>query len=263
MRKVATFFLAIIIAIGSVASAANADLPKIKILAIGDSINTGYGSKDNCGARTEVTRLLYNVGYEAVWQGEPVGTGPNSCPYAHRFGPDGQAPNDPNAGTVQSMRDNILTWLAAGNPDVVMITVGTRNAAGQGAGLANYQAVVTDLISKILNYNSTTKVLIALIPYSITSWAPNEVTVNIATILGVLSFNNPRVAWVDLQQYPPIKLYDSLHPSDYVQIGNLFYNGLAAMYNLPIAEPAEAWHSVSACRPGIERPVLALGCYGP
>lgn len=241
MRRVISIFLAAVLAVVTTASAVTAAPTSLRLLAVGDSINSGLGSPDGCGYRTEVTRLLQRANVTTTWTGPTAGTGVNDCPTGYRFSP-----------TVQTLRDSINGWMASDTPDAVLITIGTRNAAGEGAGVNGFGAAYTDLVNRILTASPTVQVFVALIPYSVAPWAANEVTgVNTPIIQMVLwTFpNHPRVRWVDLQTYPPCLLWDGVHPSDYGPIARQWYNGLAAVYGLP-AGPRDAY----ALRPWAQRP---------
>jgi hypothetical protein len=182
-----------------------------------------------------------------TWTGDINGTGVNDCKlrYGH-FGP-----------TVQNLRSNVVSWLNADNPDVVLVLIGTRNAAGEGAGMTGFQVDYQNLINNILSWNSTVRVVVAWVPYSVGSWSANEVTVNTAIGTAVAAFapypasSRLRLV-VDTGLYPCWWLGDGLHPADYTPIGRWFYTALADLYGLPPV-PLNSYFFGAAVRPGIER----------
>ena len=223
----------------------------LRILAIGDSLNSGYGSPDGCGYRTELGRLLTNAGVTPVWTGPQRGgssVGPNDCTTGYRHG-----------ATVQNLRDSINAWMASDDPDVVIIIAGTNNAMGSPPGMANLALDYRDLVQRIYTAKPSTKVIVTWIPYAAAPWAGNQVTVNIDIYNGVVAFF-PAVRWVNLAQYPTRLMWDGVHPSDYGPIARLIYAGLAVEYGLPPGPQDSYALFTGNCRPGIERPATAITC---
>lgn len=263
IRRAVAVFACVLLAL-SVGGAASAAVPTpLKILAIGDSLNSGYGSPDGCGYRTELTRLLeapLGANFDAVWTGPQrsgAAVGPNDCPYGFRHG-----------HVVQDLRDRTIsgifypgieTWMASDDPDVVIILTGTNNAAGSSPGMTGFGAAYRDLVQRIYTAKPTVKVVVTWIPYSAAPWAGNEVTVNIDIYNWVLAYF-PQVIWVNLAQYPTRLMFDGLHPSDYGPIARLIYAALATAYGLPVG-PQDSYALTTAnCRPGIERAPTAITC---
>ena len=139
-RRAAAVFACVLLAL-SVGGAASAVPTTLKILAIGDSLNSGYGSPDGCGYRAEVHRLLTAAGVATTWTGPQRGGAPvgaNDCLTGFRHGT-----------TVQNLRDSINGWMASDDPDVVVILTGTNNAAGTAPGMTGFGAAYRDLVQRI------------------------------------------------------------------------------------------------------------------
>lgn len=253
LRRAMAVLGSVLVVLSLTAATRSATVPPVslRILAIGDSLNSGYGSPDGCGYRTELGRLLTAAGVVPVWTGPqrnggPVG--PNDCLTGYRFG-----------ATVQVVRDGINGWMASDNPDVVIILVGTNNAAGVAPGMVNFGADYRDLVTRIYAAKPTVKVIVPWIPYSAAPWAGAEVTVNTLIYTDVVALV-PSVLWVNLSQYPTRLLWDGVHPSDYDPIARLMYAPLATAYGLP-AGPQDSYALPTAnCRPGFERTPTAITC---
>ena len=254
IRRAAAVIACVLLAL-SVGGAASAAVPTtLKILAIGDSLNSGYGSPDGCGYRTELNRLLeapLGANLDAVWTGPQRGgavVGANDCLTGFRHG-----------ATVQNLRDSINGWMASDNPDVVVIITGTNNAAGTAPGMTGFGAAYRDLVQRIYTAKPSVKVVVTWIPYSAAPWAGTEVNVNIDIYNWVLAYF-PQVIWVNLAQYPTRLMFDGVHPSDYGPIARLIYAGLATAYGLPPAPNDSYALTPNNCRPGIERAPTAITC---
>jgi len=231
----------------------------LTIMTIGDSINTGLGSADGCGYRTELGRLLGLAGVAVTWKGDLWTTGPAQCPI--RYGHHG--------ATVQELRhkpsipppNTIEAYMAADQPDAVLIMTGTNNAMGAPPGMANFGADYADLVGRIYAAKPGVKVFYAWIPYGWHgSWVNNQVLVNQFSYTSLTGGSYPQAIMVDLSHYPPCLMLDGIHPSNYDGIGRVWYTALATAYGLtPGPANADAWRPGS-WRPGVERQWYDRGC---
>jgi hypothetical protein len=246
MRRTLVALTALSVLVGAAGASTPAPAPtSLRIMTIGDSINTGLGSADGCGYRSEVQQFMDAAGVAVTWTGELNGTGANDCeiPYGH-FG-----------ATVQDLKNSVTAWMAADMPAVVLIQIGTRNAAGQGAGLTGFQLDYQWLIQYIFNASPTVKVIASYVPYSVAFWAANEVSANISIIGAVqafLPYYNGRLLLVNNSRLPCKFLADGIHPYFYDPIGRWYYDGLVTLYGLPPL-PSASYYFLDQPRPGYER----------
>lgn len=224
MRTVAR--LALLLVLLAAAPAAAATTTPIRIMALGDSLTIGYGDPAGQGYRRELSRLLP----AAVWT---AGTGYH------------------NGWTVQDIRAGIDAWMAADSPDVVLLLVGTNNAAGVAPGMAGFETAYLDLVARILALSPTVHVYAAEVPYSVAPWAAAEVDVNVAAIHASWS-SSGRVHLADLSGIPRQLLLDGIHPGadGYDIMGRQWYRAMAARCGLPAIPPDAIRNPVP--RPGYE-----------
>lgn len=219
----------------------------LRIMTIGDSLNTGLGSPDGCGYRTELARLMLTandgVAVVTTFTGLANGSNPNDCPipYGH-FG-----------STVQDVKNSAAAWTVADTPDVVLVQVGTNNAMGS---MANFQADYQTMLTNILNASPTVKVVASYVPYSVAPWAANEVTANIAIIMAVLAllptYGSSRLYLINASKLPCKFMGDGMHPWNYDPMGRWYYEALAALYGFtPV--PLNSYYFLDQPRPGYER----------
>lgn len=231
-------------------SAAATPPTTLRIMTIGDSLNTGLGSEDGCGYRTKVNDLMLTAGVggtpvAVTWTGELNGSNANDCKL--RYGHFG--------ATVQDLKNNITGWLNTDQPDVVLVQIGTRNAMGEGAGLTGFQLDYQWVIQYVFNWSTSVKVVVSYVPYSVATWAPNEVTVNTliySAVQAFLPYYNGRLYLINASKLPCTLLGDRVHPFDYRPIGAWYYEALAALYGFtPL--PLNSYFFGDQPRPGYER----------
>jgi lysophospholipase L1-like esterase len=239
--------MAVVLVIPS-SSSATPIVTMLKIATMGDSLTYGYGSSAD-GYRTELGQRLAAVGVTPTWVGPTHGY---------------------NGGTVQSMITGMdngwATELTTADPDVIILGVGTHNAAGDPPGMTGFQTAYQTLLTKLHAAATRAKILTARLTYSSISWSPNEVTVNMYVIL--TNWASPwatytyQVAW---DVIPPCGyLYNAagdsgVHPRDagYGWMAREAYRTLQLLYTLPDI-PTDAYTDPITRRPGIERAVI--GC---
>lgn len=215
------------------APAATAEPGPLRILTIGDSLTAGYGGADTLGYRRELGARLADAEVEHVFTNGGGSRG---------------------GWTVQDLRTGIDGWLAADQPDLVLIAIGTNNAAGAGPGMNGFEPAYIGLVNRILAWNPTVKVAVTQVTYSNAAWSPNLVAVNVAAIHAAW-WAQPagRSILADMSTIHPCRTFDGVHMRDdgYDQMGRQWYRALAAAYGWPALTYLD--HLPAQRRPGIER----------
>ena len=214
----------------------------LRIMTIGDSLNTGLGSLDGCGYRTQLNKDLVAAGVTPTFTGVLNGSGVLDC----------KIPYGRHGATLQDLQNNVAGWIAADDPEVVLIQIGTNDATGDVNG---YQLRYQTLLTTILNAKAGIKVIGAYMPYSVTTWAVNQPSLNVQIIQATLSEQTwypGRVALVNASKLPCKFRADGIHPDYYDPIGRWYYEGLASLYGLPLA-PANSLFYQDQPMPGIHR----------
>jgi hypothetical protein len=214
----------------------------LKIMPMGDSItvggtNAGWAEPYWYGYRSVLYNLLHGAGYNFVFVGQstdllshlPVGTIPPADLAAL-----GQNAHNGKGGTdVTYLNNNILTWLAADDPDVILLKIGTNNRDTTG-------------LNTLVNTITTTKPNVHLIIAQIIP----RYTYNDTYTKGVVDYNTyirdtlvpyyqglgKKVTLVD--QYAPFLT----NPGDLTSIDqSLFSNGINHPTNVGYAKMAQVW----------------------
>lgn len=248
-RRFLTALLILAAAVLAPASATARPTPpsSLTVLRLGDSRTIGVGSSWGDGYAPELARLLGLAGIAVSY-----------APVAGSTGWD-----------VQGLRSIVDSAIAASSPDVVLLAVGTNNAAGACgsapcAGMAGYRAALYDLVQRILVDAPGAHLFIAEIQYSSASWAVNEVYTNVAHITATWQPWCTRCTLVHLQGISRCGglSSDNVHPTDagYQLMADQWARAVLDHYGLPIW-PAKA-QEAGAPRPGFEVPAvrLANGC---
>ncbi len=220
----------------------------LTVLRLGDSRTIGVGSSWGTGYAPELQRLLGQAGIAVTYAPIAGGTG----------------------WDVQGLRSIVDSAIAASSPDVVLLAVGTNNAAGACgaapcAGMAGYQAAFYDLVQRILIDAPAAHLYLAEIQYSSASWAVNEVYANVAHITSTWQpWCAGRCTLVHLQGISRCGYLaaDNVHPTDagYQVMADQWARAILAEYG------ASSWPAkvpeAGAPRPGFEVPAvrLANGC---
>src|SRR5262245_3347712 len=105
----------------------------LTVLRLGDSRTIGYGSSWGDGYAPELSRLLGQAGVAVTY-----------APVAGSTGYD-----------VRDLRNLVDAAIAASHPDLIVLAVGTNNAAGACSkapcqGMTGIEAAYTDLVRRIL-----------------------------------------------------------------------------------------------------------------
>jgi lysophospholipase L1-like esterase len=216
----------------TMASPATGDTPApVVIETLGDSLTLGYGSSTGTGYRGELAELLDAAGMSYTM---------SSSATSH------------TGWTVQDMLAGVDGWIAADRPDLVILAIGTNNAAGVSPGMVGYPTAYQNLVAKIMADAPQAQVLLVEVGYSNASWSANQVTVNQYVIQ--TSWKYPGRAYlVRWDQVHACNLFDGVHPRDagYGLMARQVYRGMAAIYGLPAIPPDAVPDNVA--RPGIER----------
>ncbi|HHL72334.1 MAG TPA: T9SS type A sorting domain-containing protein [Bacteroidetes bacterium] len=201
-----------------------------KVMPLGDSITTGIGSTgDNIGYRKQLWSLM-----DASYSVDFVGT---------QTGGDGQFDENHeghNGFRADEIRAGLSSYLAANNPDVVFLNVGT-NDISQGDDANTVLTDISNIIDDLVANNSAVEIYVSTIIPRKDDAALQTVTDDVNGQLPSLVQNKQsqgkKVYLVDnanrILADPnwQTNLYaDNLHPNDtgYSQIGQEFYNGYAA-----------------------------------
>lgn len=214
----------------------------VRIAAYGDSIALGVGSTGQQGFRPGLTRHLDTAGIAHQWVG------------------DGARSN----WDVQGVYGSVLGWLDIDQPDVVLLMIGTNNAAGACgappcAGMTNFTTAYRALIDRMLGWSPTLRIVVGTVMYSNAAWSPNEVTVNVAVITQGMWHPSGRVTGAYTNKVHRCTLTDGVHPGD---AGYQWMAGLWATALLPLlGAPAPPRTDPDTDeRPGYEMGALSPQC---
>lgn len=244
MRRILAALLVLTAALLAPASA-SARPASLTILRLGDSRTIGIGSTWGTGYAPELQRLLGQAGITVSY-----------APVAGSTGYD-----------VQGLRQLVDAAIASSHPDLVILAVGTNNAAGgcappgPCAGMSGIEAAYSGLVRRILADAPAVKLVIAEIQYSSAGWAPNEVHVNVAAIHSSWQSQCAGRCWLSNLQGISRCGYlsgDNIHPSDagYQVMADQLARTVLEVYGLP------SWPSKVpewAPRPGFEVPAVQVG----
>lgn len=224
--------LGVLLAVPAAAVPGDAGEP-LRIMALGDSLTIGYGSSDGLGYWRGLSERLNAAGVSHVWTGSASG----------------------RAGwTVQDLRAGIDGWMAADTPDLVLLSIGTNNAAGVGAGMAGFEPALIALVNRILALSPTVRVAVAQVLYSNAPWSPNLVWVNVASIHAAWwAQPTGRTILADFSVIHPCRTWDGVHLRDdgYDVMARQWYRALAPTYGWPTLTYLD--HLPAQRRPGLER----------
>ncbi|MFF7991757.1 SGNH/GDSL hydrolase family protein [Kitasatospora xanthocidica] len=192
----------------------------IRILTVGDSITVGYGSADNAGYRTWLADLIDQQRIRAIMS-------------THSHG----------GWTLADATPGLAAALAAAQPDIVTILLGTNDYIPDANAQAAWQNAYGQAIDQILASSPTVRVACGLVPISqTTSIQGQETRANAAVQAAVQArAGGGRVVVADLRpttsapwtQYatdgsapPPGRwTFDGIHPNDagYLRMAQAWY----------------------------------------
>lgn len=233
--------LALLLVPGPAPARERAAVP-LRIMLAGDSLTQGHGG--TAGPRRELGARLAAAGVDHEFVGSTAVGG----------------------WTVQSLAAAMPGWLATYQPDLVLISIGTNNAAGVPPGMAGFENAYIALVNLVLAWSPTVRVGVAQVLYSNAGWSPNLVYVNVGAIHAAWwdapGHSRPaptRVTLADFSTIHACQTWDGVHLRDsgYDQMGRQWYRALAG----PMGWPALTYsdHLPVQRRPGFERPA-AMAC---
>lgn len=208
----------------------------LRIMLAGDSLTLGHGGTAGPGRELSARLSAAGVAHQLV--------------------------GDTSVGgwTVQSLAAAMPGWLATHQPDLVLISIGTNNAAGVPPGMAGFEPAYIALVNSIVAWSPTVHVGVAQVVYSNTPWSPNLVHVNVGTIHAAWwdapGHNRPAPSRVTLADFAVIhtcQTWDGVHLRDsgYDVMGRQWYRALAPAMGWPPLTYTD--HLPAQRRPGYER----------
>ncbi len=210
----------------------------LKIMPMGDSITVG-GTNDGWaepywyGYRSVLYNLLKGAGYNFLFVGQSTSLLSHfatTTPPADLAALGQNAHNSEGGKTVTYLNDNILAWLAADDPDVILLKIGT-NGGWDTAGL-------NTLVNTITTTKPNVHLIIAqIIPrYTYGLGTVNYNTHIRNTLVPHYQGLGKKVTLVD--QYAPFLT----NPGDLTSIDqSLFSNGINHPTNVGYAKMAQVW----------------------
>ncbi|MCU1659328.1 MAG: ricin lectin [Pseudonocardiales bacterium] len=220
----------------------------VRIMPLGDSITYGVGSSTGSSYRAALwDRLVGQAGYAVDFVG------------SQRSGALPDTDNEGHSGwRIDQVASNVDGWLAAYQPDVVLLHIGTNDMN------QNYQPDTAPqrlgaLLDQILVDRPAAAVLIAKIVPSSDSTIQSRITAFNAALPSVVAPRGSRVKLVDLSVLSSADLADRLHPNDngYARMAVRWYSALETVLGdgrdwpllrngFEAAEPAPTWRDTVA-----------------
>ncbi|GAA0805928.1 SGNH/GDSL hydrolase family protein [Spirilliplanes yamanashiensis] len=194
----------------------------VKIMALGDSITYGVGSQSSGSYRTGLRRKLVNAGLAVDFVGSvKSGSGPDTENEGH------------NGWTIAQVTAKVDGWLAAQQPDVVLLHIGT-NDMNKNLSVAGAPDRLEALVDAIHAARPTAQVYLQQIVGSSDAVVNNRITAYNAAMPAVISGKGSWLHLVDQSEVSGTMLKDALHPNDagYAQMADNLYAALAATYEL-------------------------------
>ncbi len=196
------------------------------VMPLGDSITNGFGDPAGGGYRDPLFTNLTNAGHTFQFVGErstlPTTLLTNNGQARHNGGPGyviEKGLNGPSEAP-SGIRDNIASYLNSGNPDIILLMIGTNDMR------LNYElATAPDRLSALLTDIATLQpnahtIVANLIPIRDASEQPlfDRVAAYNAAIPGVVAAQQSlgrKVSFLDMHSFltAPDDLFDRLHPN--------------------------------------------------
>lgn len=180
MKKSTTMLLMIAVLCAAVARAGDGSATPWRIMAVGDSITVGYTDNPvwsvpfEFGFRGELFKALTNSGYNVQFVGsspEPFDGKFKAPPNTPKF--DLRRINQDHCrgyggwGTKQIL-ENIRPWLAADQPDIVLLMVGINDIHKRSTDApTEAEANLSNIVQAVVDHSPGTRIIVAQItPYS-------------------------------------------------------------------------------------------------
>lgn len=176
-----------------------------RILAVGDSITVGSGSADGTGYRGWLAAALDR---------RDVAAHTAMCAQG--------------GGTLRTVAPLVPAALEAHQPDVVLIHIGTNDAAQPD--LTSWQSRHGALLDQILAWSPTVRVACALIQRSYPAWSASQVAINGWITSNVAARQaTGRVAVADMTSWGQEHTSDGVHPLEagYVHMARVWAEAIA------------------------------------
>lgn len=206
----------------------------VKIMPLGDSITAGPG----CW-RAILWHQLQTTGYTNI---DFVGSVPDGgCNYGYTYDGDNEGHSGMSATGIASQ--NLLPgWLAAANPDIVLMHLGTNDMWGDFIPTSSILAAYTTLVGQMRANNPNMKILVAQIipmnPPSCSACAAEVVALDNAIpgwAAGLTTAQSPIIVvdqWTGFDDATDTN-GDGVHPNDagFQKMANRWYPPLAQVLN--------------------------------
>jgi lysophospholipase L1-like esterase len=133
-----------------------ADTSQVRIMPLGDSLTSGYSVPTYLsGYRDGLYSLLTDAGYNVDFVGTQIDTQNPALPDPDHEGHGGYR--------IDQIGSGILGWLDAGNPDVILLLIGT-NDFWQNYDTAGASGRLENLVAQISSLRPAAKILVANLP---------------------------------------------------------------------------------------------------
>ncbi|MGW6704370.1 GDSL-type esterase/lipase family protein [Streptomyces sp. NPDC054956] len=219
--------------LGAVPASAAPTAPVVRVMPLGDSITYGQGSSDTSGYRSQLAGLASKQSRYSI---DFVGS--------LEHGPMADSAHEGHAGyTIDRIRAGANRWLAAAQPDVVLLHIGINDLnLGADPGQAADQA--TALVDQIFAARPGVTVIMEGLIQTTPGWNYQDLTQKataynqrLKQLVQVEQNAGKRFRFVDAPELTPAKpvdatrpaqMADGLHPNDagYAQVAQAFFTPL-------------------------------------
>ncbi|HYN96638.1 MAG TPA: SGNH/GDSL hydrolase family protein [Pilimelia sp.] len=198
--------------------------PPVRIMPLGDSITWGAFSTTRDGYRGHLYERLRAAGFAVDFVGSARnGTGPD---------PD----NEGHPGwRIDPVRRHVASWLAAAEPDVVLLQIGT-NDANRNDHVATAHRRLSALIDDILAARRGIRVVVSQLPPAQNPAVDERIRAYNAHLPAVVAAKGPRVTLTSMYGMDRTTGFaDPLHPNDagYRYLAENWYRALTPVLKPP------------------------------
>lgn len=222
----------------------------LRIMALGDSITYGVGSKTSSSYRVDLRKRLQSAGMQVDFVGSRAsGAG----------GVDLENEGHPG-WVISELRQQIDGWMFAHTPDAVLLMAGTNDIA-RGLDLETAPNRLSNLIARIRTGNPATHVFVAkIVGTKFDAWQKRVDAFN-AKIPAIVAAQGDRVHLVDQSTVDGLDLRDTLHPDDvgYAKMSYNWFRAMEKVYNTtgtPWPEGVNPYKAAQAYHCALVRPVV-------
>jgi lysophospholipase L1-like esterase len=228
MTRALVCALAAVLAAGAGAAPAQATEPAqatapapLKVMALGDSITFGAGSRTMSSYRVDLRNRLTAGGLDVDFVGSQ----------ASGVGPDLE--NEGHSGwVIGQLSQQIDGWLATSAPDAVLLMAGTNDTA-RGLALPTAPNRLAALINRIRTARPAAHVFVATIVGMRAAAGQRNADAFNARIPAIVASMGNHVHLVDQRSIDGRDLRDNLHPDDvgFAKMSYNWFRGLEKVYN--------------------------------